>query len=70
MLSELAHYINALDEGTFSGVIMTLKFKYPKISNRRIKSLSRKILSEWSDKKFEYWADWWGLNKEATASAV
>jgi len=63
MLAELTHYVNALDEGTFFGVITTLKFRHPSMGNKRIKSLSRKVLDEWSDKRFEYWADWWGLNK-------
>jgi hypothetical protein len=70
MLAEMHIMLNILDEGTLSGVIATLKFRHPSISDKKLKQRAREVLCNWTDDRFEYWADWHGLDKATTASAV
>lgn len=67
MLSEMHRMLNILDEGTLFGVISALKFRHPSISGKKLKQRAREVLYDWSDEQFEYWSDWHGLNKAASA---
>jgi hypothetical protein len=53
--------LDAYNEGMISGIIILLKNRYPKISNKKLKNNITKILD--LDKNYlEYWFEWFELN--------
>lgn len=60
IMDQACKVLDALDEGTMLGIIMTLKFRHPSIGSRKLKQRAKQIL-KWDDERFRYWADYYGL---------